>query len=400
VVWVRNLGVVALALVLLPVLGASCGEAGPEPPPVASDELRTEIVEAVRPAGSILYMSGKVLASATDENPHTFEIWLDGDSDRFRMENRREWVGGSASHVEVGVGWEITGYESDANQVHKRSIPVEYQTRLKDPAVFALGYLWSLTMADQWRILEEKSEDGRTILVIEARGVEGADLDPGSVFVVTVELDRDTLWPVRGSDRIILPEGEVQEGGLYLFDVVELLSPEDVPGELFSPEAVESLYLTMEEKLDEATAQGFALYWLGERYVADLDRPGLALRDVGVTQSAPWRVWLSYGPEGEWIDWVTIYEGPGSWTPKAAGGLSGYSTHDMVVRGVAGVLHVSHATLVPTFPSHSLVFSLGGTTVELATVPCVKDGQDVNAFNNPEALLAVAEALVPVPSGP
>jgi hypothetical protein len=41
-----------------------------------------------------------------------------------------------------------------------------------------------------------------------------------------------------------------------------------------------------------------------------------------------------------------------------------------------------------------LVLSLGGTTIELATAPQIKDQQDVNAFNNPEALLSLAEALV------
>lgn len=166
-------------------------------------------------------------------------------------------------------------------------------------------------------------------------------------------------------------------------------------------EAVESLYVTMEEKLEEARAQGFALYWVGERYVADADRSGLVLRDLGVTQSVPWRVWLSYSLEGEWIDSVTIYEGPGSWSPKAADGPSGYSRRDVVVQGVTGVLHISDAALDPTFPSQvptfpwlSLVLSLGGTTIELATAPAVKDGQDMNAFNNPEALLSLAEALV------
>jgi len=392
---VRSLGVFLLVIALATGLGVACGEGEPEEPLVASDELRAQIVEAVRPPGRILHIKGRVGESDwIDENPHTFEIWLEGDGDRLRRETRREWLGGSAMEVAVGVGWEMTVYASDANLVSERSISTEYQARLRDPAALAVGYLWALTTADEWQILEEKTEGGRTIVVIEARGVEGRDVDPETVPVTVVELDKDTLWPVRQSDRNILPEGEIGEGALYLFDVVELLSLKDVPDDLFSPEAVESLYVTMEEKLEEARAQGFALYWVGERYVADADRPGLVLRDLGVTQSVPWRVWLSYSPEGEWTHSVTIAEGPGSWSPKAAGGLSGYSRRDVVVRGVTGVLHTSHATLVPTFPSHSLVLSLGGTTIELATAPMVKNGQDVNAFNNPEALLSLAEALV------
>lgn len=391
----KNPGVVVLAMALLVGLGVGCAGGEPEEPLVASDELRVRIVEAVRPPGRILHIKGRVGESDwIDENPHTFEIWLDGDGDRFRTENRREWLGGSAVLVVVGAGWQITSYESDTNHVDKRSYPADYQARLRDPAALAVGYLWALTTADEWQILEEKTEGGRTIVVIEARGVEGRDVGPGTVPVTVVELDKDRLWPVRQSDRNILPEGEIGEGALYLFDVVELLSPKDVPDDLFSPEAVESLYVTMEEKSEEARAQGFALYWVGERYVADADRSGLVLRDLGVTQSVPWRVWLSYSPEGEWTNSVTIYEGPGSWSPKAAGGLSGYSRRDVVVRGVTGVLHISHATLVPTFPSHSLVLSLGGTTIELATAPQIKDQQDVNAFNNPEALLSLAEALV------
>lgn len=384
-----------MVIALATGLGVACGKGKPEEPLVASDELRAQIVEAVRPPGRLLHIKGRVGESDwIDENPHTFEIWLDGDGDRFRRETRREWLDGSAMEVAVGVGWEITAYGSDANHVSERSISTEYQATLGDPAALVVGYLWALTTADEWQILEEKTEGGRTIVVIEARGVEGRDVDPGTVPVTVVELDKDTLWPVRQRDRNILPEGEIGEGALYLFDVVELLSLKDVPDDLFSPEAVESLYVTMEEKLEEARAQGFALYWVGERYVADADRSGLVLRDLGVTQSVPWRVWLSYSPEGEWTHSVTIAEGPGSWSPKAAGGLSGYSRRDVVVRGVTGVLHTSHATLVPTFPSHSLVLSLGGTTIELATAPRVKDGQDMNAFNNPEALVSLAEALV------
>ena len=380
----------------------ACGEGESEAPLVASDELRAQIIEAVRPPGKILHIMGRVGESnSMDEDPETLEIWIDGDSDRLRSETRRQWQGGSAVHVTVGVGWEMTSYGSDANQVDKQSIPAEYQARLRDPAAFRVGYLWALATADEWRVLEEKAEGGRTTVVIEARGAEGRDVDPGTVPVTIVELDKDTLWPIRQSNHNILPGGQIEEGPLCLFDVVELLPPEGVPGDLFSPEAVESLHMTMEEKLAEATSQGFTLYWVGERYVADADGSALVLRDLGVRQSDPRRVSLSYSPEGEWIPpSVTIYEGPGSWSPNAAGGLGGYSRRDVVVRGVTAVLHISHATLVSTFPSHSLVLSLGDTTIELATVPMVKDGQDVNAFNNPEALVALAEALAPVPAEP
>lgn len=383
--WVPNIGAVALGML---AIAAACA---PEHE-IEEVELVGQVIEAVRPAGSILHMEGRAGESDwIDEKPHTFEIWLDGDGDRFRTEYRREWVGGSALSVTVGVEWEFTSYASDANDIFKQSITAEYQARLKDPAVFAVGYLWSLAMADEWRVLEEKSEDGRTILVIEARGIEGLDVDPGSVSVL--ELDKDTLWPVRQSDRIISPEGEIREGSLSLFDVVELLSPKDVPDELFSPEAVESLYVTMEEKLEQARAQGFALYWLGEQYVTIPDEPALVLYDVALMESAPRRVVVSYRPEEAWVSWVLIYEGSESWTPKAASwAAGGYSSRDVVVRGVAGVLHVSQNP--SGFPFHSLVFRLGGTTIELTTAPGIKDGQEMNPFNNPEALLSLAEALV------
>lgn len=360
-------------------------------------DLVSRAIAAVTPPGSILHMEGKEWPPEGD-NPRSLDMWLDGDEDRFRLEKRREWPGGSAVRVWVGVGWEMTSYDSDANNVSRQSFPAEYQARLQEPAAFALGYLWSLVMADEWRFLDEKSEGGRTILVIEARTVvmeedpRLLDADPGTVFVTVIELDKDTLWPVWVRAHKILPEGEVQQGVAYQIDVVELLSPKDVPDELFSPEAVESLYMTMEEKLEQARAQGFALYWLGERYVADLDEAALVLRDVLMTQSVPWQVVVSYRPEEVWASWVTIYEGSESWTPKATGAPDSYSSRDVVVRGVAGVLHISQGPR--GFPSHSLMFSLSGTTIELATAPTIKYGQDENPFNNPEALLSLAEALV------
>jgi len=392
---VKTSGTAILALGLVFALTAACRGDNSDEPFIASDELKARIMEAIRPPGKILHIKGRVgEPDWIDENPHTFEIWLDGDSDRFRTETRRQWPEGSAVHVAVGVGWEATAYDSEANQVDKQSIPTEYHARLRDPAGYRVAYLWALAMADEWRVLEEKAEGDRTIVVIEARGVEGRDVDPGTIPVTVVELDKDTLWPIRQSDRNILPGGQIEEGAVCLFDVVELLSPEGLPDDLFSPEAVESLYMNMEEKLQEATSQGFTLYWVGERYVPDTGGSALVLRDLGVRQSDPRWVSLTYSPESEWITSVIMREGTGSWSPNVAGGLGGYTSSDVAVRGVTGVLHTSHAGLGSPFPSHSLVLLLGGTTIELATVPMVKDGQDVNAFNDPEALLSLAEALV------
>lgn len=385
-----------LALGLIAVFGANCGGGnGAEVDLSDADAVMAAALRAVSPPGKILHMKGRVGESQwIDEKPQTFEIWLDGDGDRFRRETRKEWLEGSAVEVAVGVGWEITAYDPDANQVNEHSIPTEYRARLRDPAAFAVGYLWALATADEWQAREEKTEGGRAAVVIEARGVEGRDVDPGTVPMTIVALDKDTLWPIRQTDRNILPQGETDEGALVLFDLVEVLAPEDVPDDLFSREAVEALYVTTEEKLEEARAQGFALYWVGERYVADADGSVLVLRDLGVTRNVPWRVWLSYSPEGEWIESVAIFEGAGSWSPKAASSAGGYSTRDVVVRDVTGVLYISEAAPDSALPSHSLVLSLGGTTIELATVPMIKDGRDVNVFNNPEALLSLAEALV------
>jgi hypothetical protein len=394
----KAMGLVITALGLVVVLGAACGGDGSQQPLAASDELKARIFEAARPSGKVLHIKGRVgEPDWIGENPHTFEFWLDGDSDRFRWESRRQWEEGSAVQVTVGAGWERTTYESDANLVNRDSIPAEYQAKFRDPAALALGYLWALATADEWQVLEEKTENGRSIVVIEARGVDAPDINPDTVPVSVIELDKDTLWPVRETDRNVLPSGEVDESALYLFDTVELLSAEAVPDDLFSREAVESLYMSMEDKLDEARAEGFTLYWLGERYAPNGSEP-LVLRDVGVRQGDPRWVSFTYSPEEVWAQTLLIREGTGTWSPNAAGGPRGHTTSDVAVRGATGVLYAS--SVAPGLTAHSLVLTLDSTTIELWTVPAEKDGQDVNAHNSPEALIALAEDLAPVPDEP
>jgi hypothetical protein len=74
----------------------------------------------------------------------------------------------------------------------------------------------------------------------------------------------------------------------------------------------------------------------------------------------------------------------------------------VTVQGRPAVLYSRTDNLSPTYEVtyRWLVVTLGETGIELYPVPMSEEGKETNPLDDDEAIVALAEDLVPVPSGP
>jgi hypothetical protein len=149
---------------------------------------------------------------------------------------------------------------------------------------------------------------------------------------------------------------------------------------------VREAFNTLDEKIAEATAQGFTVYWLGK---ADA-QSDLKLEDIRVTSGAPERVVLSYGTdELQYLNLVSIWEEKGGRVSRTNCDAAGSEEEPVSLSGGDGKLTTTR------YQSHCLTLTTGGTAIAINTVGMSKDGKDLNPFNNRDALVSLAEALVP-----
>lgn len=225
-------------------------------------------------------------------------------------------------------------------------------------------------------------------------------------MVVTVELDKATLLPVQLRSKMVEPDGTEREeySGPPQFEW-DTISPDDLPPDFFSPDALFALYSPVHEKLTEASKLDLRLYWLGEEYGGAAEgQIDLYLWDVD-TDRVSWPE-LRYASEtlrgGEEV--VAIRQGPASRAqlgppPEMTGPIQ---QEQVRVQGQPAVLYLKTERLSPTYEVtyRWLVLTLGETTIELYPIPMSEEGQEINPLNDNEALVALAEALVPVPAQP
>jgi outer membrane lipoprotein-sorting protein len=240
---VKSLGVLLLLIALVTGLGAACGGGEPpEPPPVASDELRAQIVEAVSPEGKSFHAEMNVVSPGESAEAETVEVWIDEANNRARSESPDRFQGKPI--VTVSVGAQSWSYDPWADRVDTQEIPAAEPAKMavQSPAVLALDYVRELATADQWRIVDEESE-GRLLVFETKRTLKEADEDhaAGTVLITRVELDTKTLLPVRHTSSGIKPDGKEWLGAIAEFPRTEYFSPDEVTPDLFSPESVYAL---------------------------------------------------------------------------------------------------------------------------------------------------------------
>lgn len=397
-----------MALVL--GLGAACGGGGEGEVDLSdADEVMAGALRAVAPAGQVGHLKWE--GSAAGLGTPLAEAWIDADNGRFRLEHRSVEGEGSSSTVAAGEEWRIAAYMTSGDD----SRPISYIRAVDREEMAAWGmdnlayvgaaYLSRLAWAGERRVVGESTADGREVVVLEAKQPTHAEKGPGWMFVATVELDKATLLPVKFRSSTVDPygtEGEVLSLAGFEWEAV---SPDDLPSDFFSPDALFAAHSTAPEKLAEAAKLGFELYWLGENYEGAAEgQLELYLWDVD-TESEAWPQ-LRYASEtlrggGEV---VIIREapvgqaqfGPG---PEERGPIQ---QEQVMVQGQPATLYSETDDLSPTYEVtyRWLVVTLGETAIELYPVPMSEDGEETNPLNDTEALIALAEDLVPVPDEP
>jgi hypothetical protein len=403
--WLRRIGIAFAVLMGAAVAGLACGDGdgGGEVDLSGVDAVVGGALRAISPPGEVGHLT------SADES-RVQEMWVDADNGRFRSESRPVEGEEGWSTVTVGEDWRIATYQSDMESfpIHITAVDREElaERGMDNLAYLGAEYLSYLAGADERRVVGESTVDGREVVVIEARQAMDGDWQPGTVMVVTVELDKATLLPVQLRSKIIEPDGtETEEyGGPPQFEW-DTVSPDDLPPDFFSPDALFALYSPVDEKLAQASKLDFSLFWLSEKYEgAAQGQLDLYLWDVK-TEGVAWPE-LHYASEtlGSGGEVVLIREGPVGQVqfgppPEMTGPIE---EEQVTVQGRPATLYFKTDRLSPTYEVtyHWLVLTLGGTTIELYPVPMSEEGQEIDPLNNREALLALAEALVPVAARP
>lgn len=409
------IGGVALALAMALVVG--CGGGGEGEGELSYmedidfsdvDEVVAGALRAISPPGKVGHLKGIDEPSERGE-PRVQEVWVDADNGRFRVEYRPAEGEEGWFAVTVGEDWRIATYQSDMGSFPIHITAVDHEEAaargVDNFAYYGAGYQGFLAVAQERRVVGESMADGREVVVVEAEQAMDGDWQPGTVMVITTELDKATLLPVQFRSRIVEPDGTETAGSRSHQFEWDIVSPDDLPRDFFSPDALFALHSPVHEKLAEASKLGFDLYWLGEKYEdAAQGQVDLYLWDIDM-ESASWPQ-LRYSSEtlGGLGMVVLVREGPAG---RAQFGPSPAMTgpvqqEEVTVQGQPATLYAKSERLSPTYDVayHWLVLTLGETTIELYPIPMSEEGQEINPLNNKEAIVALAEALVPVPAQP
>jgi hypothetical protein len=409
--WVKSLGVLLLLIALVTGLGAACGGGGGEVDLSDADEVAAGALRAVSPPGQVGHLKWE--ESAAGLGTPLAEAWIDADNGRFRVEHRS--AEGEEGSFTVGVGekWRTAAYMASGDDPRPFSYIAavdreEWAARgIDNLAYLCAAYLDGLASAGEKRVVGESTADGREVVVLEAKQPTDAQKGPGWMFVATVELDKATLLPVQFRSRTVDPygtEGEVLSLAGFEWEAV---SPDDLPSDFFSPDALFAEYSTAREELAEASKLGFELYWLGERYQgAAGGQLDLYLATVEWDMEADPEDWpeLHYASEAIRGGAVIIREGPVGQAQFGPGSevRGPIEQEEVAVLGQPATLYVAIDRL---YCAHEmtyrwLVLTLGETAIELHPTPVCDEGQENNPLNNTEVLVGLAEDLAPVPDEP
>jgi hypothetical protein len=436
--WLTRIGIAVAVLMGAAVAGLACGDGdgGAEIDLSDVDAVVAGHLEALSEPGKVFHARAEWPQPEREDRVEVEEVWLDVDNGRLRREDRVEQAAEETVDfsVVVGADWTTADYDSSGNSVYTHIMTPEERAEaaaagIDNFAYFGLEYLPILIGSSEKRVAGESTVEGRPVVLVETEwSMEpGGDWPEGATITMTVALDRSSLLPAQVGSKLIDPEGEEQPYGPFTFEMTEYVSPEDLPADFFSPQAVEELVVTLEEQVAQAQAQveaaGFSLYWPGERYQVE-GLPELYLRNVWVAKDAS-EASLHYAVQMAGFDLddtVVIRQGRVGQAefeppPIPPIGSKPERQESVVVQGTQATLYISAmqptpicaveseemscTPVAPAVPAyHRLVLTLGDTVIQIEAVAKAQEEEDVNPFNNTDAITAVAEALVPVAPQP
>jgi hypothetical protein len=241
VAWVRSIGIAVAAVVVAAVGGLACGggEERAEVDLSDVDAVVASALEALSPAGQVLYLSGSI---EEEGEARPFEIWIDADNERGRWET--EYAAGLRG-ASVSDGWEVTTYDPWANAVDSWSM-LDYSISegyTGNPALLSVWYVWMIGSADELAVAGREKVRGHDAIVVnmaQTRLEDSGDQE-ASTDELRLVLDEQSLLPVEEEWRFVSTAGEETLVATISYEQAEYVSEEDLPADFFSPQAVEEL---------------------------------------------------------------------------------------------------------------------------------------------------------------
>lgn len=435
VLTVRTLGVLmaiagATAAIIVAIVllfdGDDNGDAGNGSANRDAEEMAQAVFEAISEEGMVYHAIGG-----------DTEVWIDVDDQRYRERQ----VTSEGDRLSIGEGWMVTEYDPFTNETTTTDETVDsgdLRPRIDDPAINWLEALGALAFAQELTLLGERvSAEGKTVTVLEARSpiIENNEAT-GRTLIGRLELEPETLLLSAFERREALPldatappEDPLNPSvSRVLYITSEMIPEGDLSADFFDPQQAHEAVLTLEDKFELAREQGIEIYWLGEEYEDDLGQLFLQPDEGGFVVNLPVSglettpeaslhyVTPAVDPDGQTVllgESVLIFLWPedqaefGQPQIEGFGGELPEGSREVTVRGEQGLLLTSGLRVqdvpcpaglecpesdVPLY--HRLAVVIDGTAMQIEVHAKVdSDGVDRNPYNNPDAILAIAEAL-------
>lgn len=252
--WVRGVGSVVAVVAFAAVGGLACGggDGGVGVDLTDVDAVVAGHLEALSEPGKVFHAKAVWDQPEREERAEVLEDWLDVDNGRFRHERRIGWVGEERGNfwLTVGADWTIASYSSSSNSVDINTMTAEERAQAAEAGMDNLAYVGPeylpiLIGSDEKRVVGESTMEGQPVVSVEAKWSwePGGEWPEGVTYALTVDLDKSTLLPVQVQSKVIEPEDAEGSYGPSKYEIVEYVSPEDLPADFFSPQAVEDLVI-------------------------------------------------------------------------------------------------------------------------------------------------------------
>lgn len=355
------------------------------------------------------------------------EVWIDVE----KQEYRRLGSASAGKLVSVGQGWDTTSYDPNQNTVSTTNAsPAPQQLpRINNPAAQWWSPLTALAYGQELRLIGKTTGDGKQVVAIEARSpVAQNGQFTGEYLVARVEMDPQTYMVVALETRVELPAGQTPDQSSarsasqapvrIRYQVTEFVSRDTLPSDFFSATPVQAQIVTVAQKVQQIKAMGIDPYWLGERYDGAQAKFDLTSDALGVTvDTSKTEASIHYRlevPGGASPLADTLIERLGKAEDQFdkptieafAGDVPEYSQKG-TVRGQPVTIYRSFLTPsdlpCPTGTScpqtkvplyYRVRFTVGKTAIQVETYARVDaNGNDLNGYNNPNGIVALAEAL-------
>lgn len=391
--------ILAMALVLT-VEAVSCGDDSPGGSDAASVPAQTDTVSnvdeaellevaiaALTPEGAVFHTVSRDYDVGQREDATTSEIWIAGDPERYRIEEKRE---SGFPTISIGESWEYTSLE-DEDSLVESAIREDERGRYGSPIATVMRHLWWWRSAAEHGSVEQVEGGEKIVVEVTIDGAIGeADPEVLAGVRLRIEMEGDSLWPIRVETDALLVAGGSVTVSTTEFEGTELIPDDKVPADLFDRDVLRDLHVTFEEKIEMASEIGHPVFWLGRRH----ENTGLELVEIHIREQGQGpTITMNYATEEFRSSrlQLLVYQGGWAWRDHVSRIAKDAHQENLFVGDYPAVLTIGGVGS----DSHSLMWVVDGTrVVELMTYSYSGREGERNPFNNPEAIIELASQMV------